>query len=128
MVMYKRILLAVNQSVSSQWALDAAVAQAHDGDAVVRVVCVPGAEADPRGIKAKEVVDAAVAELRAEGIEAEGHVHPDLGSRVVPAVLDEVDDFAPDLLVVGTSWLRDLPNRVPELLAAKAPCSVLIAA
>jgi nucleotide-binding universal stress UspA family protein len=62
--------------------------------------------------EANELIDGALAALKAKGAKASGVVRDAPSGRVASEIVDEADAFGADLIVVGTRGLTDLAGIV----------------
>jgi nucleotide-binding universal stress UspA family protein len=142
---YSTVVVGTDGSDSSLRAVDRAAAIARDSQAKLVIVCAytparerdVAAAQDELGADAYKVVGSAPAEdtLRAAAERAAG-----LGATVaerlavegepVRALVDALDSYQADLLVVGNRGLATLAGRllgsVPAAVSRRAPCDVLI--
>jgi nucleotide-binding universal stress UspA family protein len=117
--MLDKILLAYDESSHAQRALEVA-AMLVDGRGEIRVLHVREMVAGkgrplPRREdheEANEVIDGALAALKAKGAKASGVVRDAPSGRVASEIVDEADAFGADLIVVGTRGLTDLAGIV----------------
>ena len=146
--MYKRILVAVDGSSTSDAALQQALELARDKQARLRVVhvidspydypdalygFVPG---DLEELKqawqklGREILDRALAAARQAGVEPESALLELAGRRVSTTIVDEATRWGADLIVVGTHGHRGLDRlllgSVAEGVSRTAPISVLL--
>jgi nucleotide-binding universal stress UspA family protein len=144
--MYKRILIAVDDSETSNRALREASGLARDQHAVLRIVHVvdrvaligSAPLADPAesektwGEIASDILERAQGAARAEGVDAETRLleTTDVEDRIAQAILGEATRWGADLLVAGThgrSGLKHLlMGSVAEGIVRHAPMPVLL--
>ncbi len=146
--MYRRILLAVDGSSTSDAALREALALARDAHARLRVVHVIDSPYDYPDVMyghvtgdledlrqawqkaGQAVLDQALAVARQIPFEPEAAVIETAGRRVPVAIVDEATSWGADLIVVGTHGRRGLDRlllgSVAEGVSRAAPVSVLL--
>ncbi|MGE0600510.1 MAG: universal stress protein [Dehalococcoidia bacterium] len=143
--MYERILVAVDGSDTSDAALAEALTLSHVLPAttlrVVSVADMPagvltaeGANEVPversRRESADKVLEAAMATVRAGGLEAEQVVLESIGGAIADTIVDEARRWGADLIVVGThgrrGWRRVIVGSVAEGVARLSDRPVLL--
>lgn len=136
--MFERILLAVDGSVASRHAKEAAAAVAKDGDREIFVLHVrevdvarSGEHDDQEGPnQAESFVDDVVADLRARGVRASGEARSTTSGRAAPSIIAAAKDFHADLIVMGSRGLSDfealLIGSVAHKVIQHADCAVLV--
>ena len=127
MTRYRRILVPVDGSPTSNLGLIEAVRLAKDQAATLRLVhvldeliVVPGAEAvvylrntvDLLREAGQQIVDAATALVRRNGLDAESVVREIIGGRAAEAIVDEAKQWGADLIVLGTHGRRGVTRLV----------------
>jgi nucleotide-binding universal stress UspA family protein len=113
----ERIVLAAKAGAEQPWVADAAAQLAKQTGAGVDVVSVDGVELEalstlPRSEfaeLAQETVDATVARLTQDGVQATGAVRP---GRVVPGILLFAEERDADVIVCGASSRGPVASRV----------------
>jgi nucleotide-binding universal stress UspA family protein len=118
--MYKRILVPVDGSETSNKALAAAVQLAREGDGGVRVIHVldelayltgyefSGDALEQARAYAQQCVDDGLAIAKSAGVPADGRLAEVAGRRLGETIADEARDFHADLVVVGTHGRRGI--------------------
>lgn len=140
--MYKRILVPVDGSETSNKALVAALQLAREGSGRVRVVHVFDALVYMTGYEfgadildqaqgyARKTLDDALAIAKASGVEADGKLLDLPGRRLGEVVADEARAFEADLVVVGTHGRRGVGRVLlgsgAEEVIRMAPVPVLV--
>ena len=143
--MYKRILVAFDESEVAGRALTEAIAMANDSDASLRIihavdVMFPATTdmvyvdletyRQDRAAAGQAVVDGAVARARAAGVTVESGVLEVEGSRFSNAILNEAKAWGAQLIVVGTrgrgALLHLLLGSVAERIIRHSPVPVLL--
>jgi nucleotide-binding universal stress UspA family protein len=139
--MYKRILVPVDGSETSNRALVAALQLAREGDGGVRVVhlldemiYLTGYEYGALVLEdarkyAQKCVDDALEMAKAAGVPAESRLLEIAGARLGEVVADQAREFNADLVVVGTHGRRGISRVVmgsgAEQVIRLAPVPVL---
>jgi nucleotide-binding universal stress UspA family protein len=148
MTMYKRILLAVDGSSTSNAALQEALDLARAGQSRLRLVHVIDSPYDYPDVMyghvagdleelrqawqkaGQDVVHQALAAARQARLEPESALLESAGRRVSAAIAEEAKRWGADLIVVGTHGRRGLDRfllgSVAEGVARTAPVSVLL--
>lgn len=148
MTMYKRILLAVDGSSTSNAALQEALDLARKGQSRLRLVHVIDSPydypdmmygqvaGDPEELRqawqktGQDVVDQALAAAHQARLEAESALLESAGRRVSAAIAEEAKRWGADLIVVGTHGRRGLDRlllgSVAEGVVRTAAVSVLL--
>lgn len=139
--MYKQILIAVDGSETSRFALDEALKLAHEQGAKVVLLHVyePIVTASTYGVvdltqamrnEGEKIAADALAEARKAGVEARTRVLDAAGRRVAGVIAEEASAAGVDLLVVGTHGRRGLEHlvlgSVAEGVARRATVPVLL--
>lgn len=146
--MYKRILVAVDGSSTSDAALREALALARDAQARLRIVHVIDSPYDYPDVMfghvagdledlqqawqkaGQAVLDQALRVARQIPFEAEAALIETAGRRLPEAIVDEVRSWGADLIVVGTHGRRGLDRlllgSVAEGISRTSPVSVLL--
>lgn len=141
--MYKNILAAVDGTTHGASVLDAVAPLAKLSGATVHVIHIRplqilGAPFAPTGgvapteeaASAQQVVDQALARLRADGITAEGEVDEGLREDVATILVDRARALGSDLIAVGPGHYSGisalLHSSVSRGVARIAPASVLL--
>jgi len=110
--MFKRILLAIDDSNSSEVALSFAIAMARESGAAVRVVHVNEFLVGGRGYtvethaQAMARLESAVAALRGVGIETEGSLYVTNCFGVESRIANAAHDWSADVIVLGSRRRR----------------------
>ncbi|HCU95988.1 MAG TPA: hypothetical protein DHU96_26015 [Actinobacteria bacterium] len=117
--MFTRILVAIDDSAHSQAVLDLVRAVAAEGVTEVRALHLRERELSGYTWYAREsssdasfVADAAIFELRMEGLAAGGGVRTAVVDRVAEAILAEAALFEADLIVLGPPRRHELTARL----------------
>jgi nucleotide-binding universal stress UspA family protein len=143
--MYKRILVAFDESEVAGRALTEAITMAKDSDAVLRIVhavdvMFPAttdmvyvdleAYRRDRIVTGQGVVDGAAARARAAGVQVETGVLEVEGSRYSNAILTDAKSWGAQLIVVGTrgrgALIHLLLGSVAERIIRHSPVPVLL--
>ena len=143
--MYKRILVAYDESEVAQRALHEALTLARDGQVAVRVVhavdvMFPATTdmvyvdletyREDRARAGREVLERAAAAGREAGVQVEEGLLEVEGTRFSNAILDEARHWSADLIVVGThgrgALIHLLLGSVAERIVRHAPVPVLL--
>jgi nucleotide-binding universal stress UspA family protein len=137
--MFTRILVAVEDFRHSQAVLDLVKAVATEGVTRVRALHLRERELSGYSWYAREskddasfVTEAAVFELRMEGLAAGGGVRGAVVDRVAEAILAEATLFEADLIVLGPPRRHELTARlfgsVTQRVLQRSACPVIVAA
>lgn len=118
--MFERVLVGIDGSRQSEAALAAAKDAAGITDGEVRVVHVREIARPARGgvaslethDEAGEIVDEAVAKLRADGVNASGVLRSALAGHVAVQILEEAKDWNASVIVLANRGLSDLAGLV----------------
>lgn len=140
--MFKNILAAVDGTAHGTAVLDSAAALAKLTGATVHVIHIRPSQVIMGGIgggavvtaegaaEGRQVVDEAVAGLRAEGVTAEGEVDEGLSGDVAGILVERAEALGSDLIAVGPGHYHGisglLHNSVSNGVARTAPVSVLL--
>ncbi len=136
--MFARILMTVEDVAHSPAVLELVKAVATGGVTEVRALHLRTRELSGYTWYAREssgdasfVADAAVFELRMEGLAAGGGVRTAVVDRVAEAILAEAESFRADLIVLGPPRRRELTARVfgsvTQRVLQRATCPVIVA-
>ena len=137
--MFTRILLAIEDFSHSQDVLDLVKSVGTEGVTQVRALHLRERELSGNSWYAREsshdasfVADAAIFELRMEGLAAGGGVKAAVVNRVAEAILAEARLFEADLIVLGPPRRRELTARlfgsITQRVLQRSPCPVIVAA
>jgi nucleotide-binding universal stress UspA family protein len=137
--MFTRILVAIEDFDHSQAVLDLVKAVATEGVTQVRALHLRERELSGYSWYAREgkddaafVTEAAVFELRMEGLAAGGGVRAAVVDRVAEAILAEATVFEADLIVLGPPRRHELTARlfgsVTQRVLQRSACPVIVAA
>lgn len=144
--MYKRILVPIDGSPTSQKGLAEAVSIAKLAGAQLRLIHVvneqslvigaegfPNTSADVIALMreaGQSILDTARRRVEAEGIPVDAQMREVFGSRIGDSVLEEAAAWPADLIVIGTHGRRGLPRLVlgsdAEYILRSAPVPVLL--
>jgi nucleotide-binding universal stress UspA family protein len=135
--MFKRILLAIDDTDSGQVAISFTIALANTEGASVRVMHVNEFQLGGRGFtvetseEASRLLDHAVYQLLSAGVEASGIVALATCFSVSQRIVDEAHEWAADVIVLGSRRRghlgRFLGNKVPEKVTRLSELPVLTA-
>ncbi|WP_405579742.1 universal stress protein [Streptomyces sp. NBC_01190] len=140
--MYKKILTAVDNSSHGTAVLDAVTSLAKLTGAEVHVIHVLPSQIISGGLtggsvvpveesaEGRQVVDAAVARLRADGITADGEVDEGLREDLAAILVERAEALGSDLIAVGPGHYSGiaalLHTSVSRGVAKNSPVSVLL--
>ncbi len=125
--MYKKILVAIDGSHTSSLALQEAIKLAQEQSARLRLVHVidefPFITADTGVIDdtqlgevlfkaGQNIIDEAVAKVKAAGLEVETALPENLTQRIATVIVEEAKRWSADLVVVGTHGRRGIQHLV----------------
>jgi nucleotide-binding universal stress UspA family protein len=130
--MFEKILLAVDGSEHSHQATAAASELAKSGGTVHVLHVHEAGLVLPveTNTEAQGVVDQAIKQLAADGVEVSGQAVPARAGSVAPTIIDAARSFGCDLIVMGTRGLSDFSGLLVGSIAHKvihhADCPVLV--
>jgi nucleotide-binding universal stress UspA family protein len=131
--MFEKILLAVDGSEHSEQATAAASEIATGSAGAVHVLHVHEAGLVlpvETNTEAQAVVDQAIKQLEADGLEVSGQAVSARAGSVAPTIIDAARSFGCDLIVMGTRGLSDFTGLLVGSIAHKvihhADCPVLV--
>lgn len=139
--MYKKILAAVDGTEHGDAVLDTASSLAKLTGAEVHVIHIRPTTVITDGIsggvytteepaEGRQVVDEALARLRAAGVTADGEVDEGLREDLAPILVERAKDLGSDLIAVGPGHYKGitglLHSSVSHGVAKSAPVSVLL--
>ena len=131
--MFEKILLAVDGSAHSAQATAAASEIATKSGGTVYVLHVHEAGLVlpvETNTEAQDVVDQAIKQLEADGVEVSGQAVSARAGSVAPTIIDAARSFGCDLIVMGTRGLSDFSGLLVGSIAHKvihhADCPVLV--
>ena len=136
--MFTRILVTVEDFAHSPAVLDLVKSVATEGISEVRALHLRTRELSGYGWYAREssseasfVADAAVFELRMEGLAAGGGVRAAVVDRIAEAIIAEAEAFRADLIVLGPPRRREFTARmfgsVTQRVLQRSACPVIVA-
>jgi nucleotide-binding universal stress UspA family protein len=132
-VMFEKILLAVDGSEHSQKAVEVAadIATKYDGQVhAIHVHEVGFVAPVETNTEAQSLVDDVVQDLLAAGVKAGGDAVSARTGSVAPTILDAAQTLGSDLIVMGTRGLSDFSGLLVGSIAHKvlhhAACPVLV--
>jgi nucleotide-binding universal stress UspA family protein len=130
--MFEKILLAVDGSVHSEQATAAASELAKSGGTVHVLHVREAGLVLPveTNTEAQGVVDQAIKQLEADGVDVSGQAVSARAGSVAPTIIDAARSFGCDLIVMGTRGLSDFSGLLVGSIAHKvihhADCPVLV--
>jgi nucleotide-binding universal stress UspA family protein len=131
--MFQKILLAVDGSEQSDQATAAAAEIAMKSAGTVHVLHVHEAGLVlpvETNTEAQGVVDQAIKQLKADGVDVSGQAVSARAGSVAPTIIDAARSFGCDLIVMGTRGLSDFSGLLVGSIAHKvihhADCPVLV--